>query len=329
MACPSRGHHGEAVTLSIIARCGQTGRLGYAVASCCLAVGTRICSARPGVGAVAVQDGGWLHWREAMLDLLDRGLSSTEATAMLALADDAPASQLAAVGATGPAAAVSGPSCTPHASHAVQPSTPRAAGFSGAASAQANTMSVPHVAETMLETFTTTSGPLEVRLVAALSAADAMGEHGPDYRGRQSAAVHVVPAERGRVATGDADDPHVDLRVDDAAQPTQDLVRLVQVHRAHRHLIAAGMAQRPEEKLEAVTRAAQVAPGERVIAPLLGMRTALGGDAERAPELLRAAAEINPATWQWAQRSATRARAAGEEHADVLAELAREHLDEH
>ncbi|WP_170131433.1 DUF1028 domain-containing protein [Quadrisphaera granulorum] len=301
------------MTLSIIARCEETGRFGFAVASCVLAVGTRIGAARAGVGAVAVQDGGWLHWRDALLDLLDRGLSAAEATAMIALADDAPASQLAAVGPTGNASAFTGPRSTPVTGHLVR----------GSASAQANTMAVPDVPETLLSAFEAADGPLEHRLVAALLAADTLGEHGPDYRGRQSAAVRVVPAERGRTPTGDADDPHVDLRIDDSAHPTQDLARLLDVHRAHRHLIAAGMAHDDDERLAHVRRAAQVAHGERVVAPLLGIRTALAGDADTARDLLREAARVNPATWQWAARSAERA-AAGDPGADVLAELVRE-----
>jgi len=305
------------VTLSIIARCEETGRFGWAVASCCLAVGTRICDARPGVGAVAVQDGGWLHWRDALLDLLDRGLGAAEATAMLALAEDAPASQVAAVGATGPAAAVTGASSTPVTSHLVRGST----------SAQANTMAVAGVPEALLSAFEAADGPLEHRLVTALVAADALGEHGPDLRGRQSAAVRVVPAERGRVATGDADDPHVDLRVDDSAHPTQDLARLLGVHRAHRHLIAAGAAHHDGERLALVRRAAETSPGERVVAPLLAFRTALAGDAGTARELLREAARVNPATWQWAARTVERAAAAGDPGAQVLARLVAEHDD--
>ena len=305
------------MTLSIIARCEETGRVGYAVASCCLAVGTRICDARPGVGAVAVQDGGWLHWRDALLDLLDRGLTAAEATAMLALADDAPASQLAAVGATGPASAVTGPGSTPVTSHLVR----------GGASAQANTMAVAGVPEALLEAFAAADGPLEHRLVAALRAADALGDHGPDLRGRQSAAVRVVPAERGRVATGEADDPHVDRGVDDAAHPTQELARLLDVHRAHRHVIAAGMTQDDGERLALVRRAADAAPGERVVAPLLAFRTALAGDADTARQLLLEAARANPATWQWGARTAERAAAAGDPGAQVLARLVAEHDD--
>lgn len=302
------------MTLSIVARCEETGRFGYAVASCCLAVGTRIGAARPGVGAVAVQDGGWLHWRDALLDLLDRGLAPAEATAMIALSDDAPASQLAAVGATGPASASTGPGSTPLTSHLVR----------GGVSAQANTMAVPGVPETLVDAFTSAEGPLERRLVAALLAADALGDHGPDHRGRQSAAVRVVPAERGRVPTGDADDPHVDLRVDDSARPTQDLARLLDVHRAHRHLIASGSAQDDDERLAHVRRAAEVVPGERVVAPLLAIRTALAGDPDAARVLLHEAASANPATWQWAARSAERAAAAGSPGAEVLAALVRE-----
>lgn len=303
------------MTLSIVARCSETGRLGVAVASCVLAVGARIPAARAGVGAVVVQGGGRLHWRQALLDLLDRGLGADEAVRMLASTAGAPASQLAAVGATGRPAAWTGPNCTPDAGHL---GSHDEAG--DAVSAQANTVVSPEVWAAMLEAHLHTDGPLEHRLVTALAAADRVGG---DYRGRQSAAVLVVSGERGHVPTGAADDPTVDLRVDDAERPTDDLARLLEVHRAHRDVIRSGAAGDAAEALLAVRAAASIAAGDRVVAPLLAIRTALSGDADTAAALFEDAARVNPSTWAWARRRAEQAATEGEPHAAVLQELVR------
>lgn len=75
----------------------------------------------------------------------------------------------------------------------------------------------------MLDAFRAARAPLAERLVAAL------GASGGDARGRQSAAVVVTG--RGPLR-GDADEPHVDLRVDDHRHPVEELRRLLSLHRA-------------------------------------------------------------------------------------------------
>ena len=66
--------------------------------------------------------------------------------------------------------------------------------------------------------------PLAVRLLEALRAGDAAGG---DRRGRQSAALLV--AEKGG-GYGGSSDVAVDLRVDDAPQPVEELARLLDLH---------------------------------------------------------------------------------------------------
>jgi uncharacterized Ntn-hydrolase superfamily protein len=86
-------------------------------------------------------------------------------------------------------------------------------------SAQGNMLASADVWPAMIEAFETTSGPLAVRLLAALDAAE---EAGGDFRGRQAGGLLVV--------SGNRDDPPwrrlVDVRVDDHPEPVQELRRL-------------------------------------------------------------------------------------------------------
>jgi len=296
------------VTLSIVARCPSTGELGVAVASCVLAVGVRIPLARAGVGAVAVQAHGWLHWRQSMLGALEAGLTSAEAVEMHAVLPDAPESQFAAIGRTGPPGVFTGPDCVGSAGHA----------DAADVSVQANTMASDRVWPAMLDGFQQAGGPLAHRLVAALRAGD---DAGGDYRGRQSASVLVVSGDPTYTSTGDADDPTVDLRVDDAADPVADLRRLLDVHDAHREVIRSAMTPDPAAAAAHLRRAGEIAPDDRVVAPLRAIRIALAGDLEQAEPLLRHAAQINPSTGGWARRRAESAAAEGDPHGQALLEL--------
>src|SRR5205807_10318029 len=64
-------------------------------------------------------------------------------------------------------------------------------------------------------------GPLAWRMMAALEAAE---KAGGDKRGKQSAAILVV---RDKGGYGGYDDRTIDLRVDDHAQPVQELARIL------------------------------------------------------------------------------------------------------
>ncbi|HEX6797093.1 MAG TPA: DUF1028 domain-containing protein, partial [Ktedonobacterales bacterium] len=76
----------------------------------------------------------------------------------------------------------------------------------------------------LAETFQRTTGPLWRRLLAALAAGQAAGG---DSRGQQSAALLVVRPGGGY---GGFNDRLMDLRVDDAPHPIEDLARLVAMH---------------------------------------------------------------------------------------------------
>lgn len=302
------------MTFSIIARCPDTNRLGIAVASCCLAIGVRVPLALAGVGVVAAQADSWLHWRQTLLDLLGRGLSAKEAITMVATLDGTTGAQFAALGATGPAAVFTGPDATSHAGHAIS--------ADGMASAQANTMESAEVWQAMLDAYASSASSFPRRLVEALLAAERVGA---DYRGKQSASLTVVSGERGFVPRGDAQDPTVDLRVDDSRNPVQDLHRLLDVHDAHRHLIDASMTEDRAEAFEATKRAASLCPDDPLIAPAVGIWAALQGDRQQAATLLARAAQSNPSTWTWARHELETATAKAHQNAHVLREVVEAH----
>ena len=82
----------------------------------------------------------------------------------------------------------------------------------------------PEVWPAMAEAFTASTGPLARRLLAALDAAQAAGG---DVRGRQSAALLVVPAE------GEPWQRTVELRVEDHTDPLGELRRLLDLADAY------------------------------------------------------------------------------------------------
>jgi uncharacterized Ntn-hydrolase superfamily protein len=128
--------------------------------------------------------------------------------------------QVAMVDCEGRAAAHTGSLTIPEAGHIV------GEGFS----VQANMMLRDTVWAAMADAYRSTQGELVDRLLAALDAAEA--ERG-DIRGRQSAALVIVPAQSsGRPWA----DKIFDLRVDDAPEPLSELRRLVSVSRAYEHL---------------------------------------------------------------------------------------------
>src|SRR5439155_22610441 len=88
---------------------------------------------------------------------------------------------------------------------------------------QANLMATDAVRQAMADADRAHDGDLADRLLAALDAAE---EAGGDLRGRQSAALLVVPA------AGEAWRAGFDLRVDDHSDPLAELRRLLRLARA-------------------------------------------------------------------------------------------------
>lgn len=202
-------------TFSIVAYDPATGDLGVAVASKFPAVGAMVPWAKAGVGAVATQAAANLEFGPQGIKMMELGFSPQEALDQLIENDPGRDDrQVGLVDVHGRAAAWTGPKCFAFAGHVVGPNF----------SVQGNILTGRPVLEAMAQTFTSTSGPLAERLMAALEAGDAAGG---DRRGRESAALLVVRKGAGYGGVGDR---WIDLRVDDHPQPVAELRRLLGVH---------------------------------------------------------------------------------------------------
>ncbi len=265
-------------TYSIVARDSATGELGVAVQSHWFGVGAVVAWARPGVGAVATQSVAEVAHGPNTLAQLEQGLSP-EASLAAVLADDELARfrQLGAVDASGAVAAHTGSGCIPCAGDV------RGEGFS----CQANMMAGDTVPDAMAAAYRAHSGDLADRLLAALDGAEAAGG---DVRGRQSAALVVVPA------VGEPWRTRFDVRVEDHADPLGELRRLVRLARAYE---MAGQADElaAEGAHAQATRlylaAAELAPEADELTFWAGLGAA-AEDLDAGVELVRRAAAVKP-----------------------------------
>jgi uncharacterized Ntn-hydrolase superfamily protein len=195
------------VTFSVLAHDERTGDVGIAVASCILAVGRAVPSARPGVGVVAVQARSRRGLGGSLLTALAEGAEPADLVKRAAHAAEDADRQVAVLDVTGRVAADTGQGSLPVSGHHV------GEGFS----VQGNMLGSPDVLSAMVEGWRAARGDLPARLLAALSAGQ---DAGGDLRGRQSAALLVVS---GTPATDEDDGVRVDLRVDDSADPVAQL----------------------------------------------------------------------------------------------------------
>ena len=266
-------------TYSIVALDPATGELGAAVQSHWFSVGSLCIWARPGIGAVATQS---VVEPAHGPDALDRLQDGEDAAAALAgvLAPDplADVRQVGVVDAAGTVAVHTGPGCIPEAGH-----------VTGAHwSCQANMMARDTVPAAMSEAFAAADGALADRLMAALEAAEGQGG---DVRGRQSAAMLVVPAD------GEPWRTRVNLRVEDHHAPLEELRRLLALQRAYElagegdELLAAG---RVDEAGDRYRRAQELAPGSDELLFWAGLATAQAGDLDEGVDAVRRAADVHP-----------------------------------
>ena len=266
-------------TYSIVARDPETGELGGAVQSHWFSVGSIVLWARPGVGAVATQSVADPAYGPRTLDRMESGTGAGDAIAELLDADsEAELRQVAAIGPTGEPAAHTGTGCIPDAGDA-----------KGAHhSAQANLMASPDVWPAMSEAFEAETGALARRLLAALDAAEAAGG---DVRGRQSAALLVVPA------SGEAWERVVELRVEDHADPLGELRRLLDLADAYAladegdALAARGQH---DEAADRYTRAARLQPESHELLFWSGLGVAHAGDVDAGADRVAKALELQP-----------------------------------
>ena len=214
-------------TFSIVARDPATGELGVAVQSHWFSVGSIVPWAEAGVGAVATQSFVDPSYGKLGLDLMRTGKSGPDSLKSLLAGDEGrDVRQVAMIDALGRVDAWTGKNDISAAGHIVGKNF----------SVQANLMLNDKVWPAMAQAFENTKGDLADRMLAALDAAQAVGG---DIRGRQSAALIVVT---GKPTGQPWKDRLFDLRVDDSAEPLQELRRLVTLQRAYNHMNAGDLA---------------------------------------------------------------------------------------
>jgi uncharacterized Ntn-hydrolase superfamily protein len=262
------------VTYSIVARDPATGELGVAVQSHWFSVGPIVPWATPGVGAIATQANVEVAYGPRGLALLSDGLDATQALDRLVAEDPGAAGrQVAVVDAAGRVAVHTGEACMAFAGHAT----------GDAVSCQANIMASERVWPAMLGAYGGSQGTLTTRLLAALDAAESAGG---DLRGRQSAAILVVPAD------GEPWETVVSLRVEDHPDPLPELRRLVDLHRAYELAERADELTnegRHDEAGELYRKASELAPANDELRFWAGLGAAQAGDLDTAVTEVRAA----------------------------------------
>ncbi len=153
-------------TYSIIALDRETGELGIGVQSKAFAAGNRAQHIRGGVAAIAHQAAANPMYGPIGVELLQRGFSPEEALEMMVASDeDRDRRQVAIIDMEGRTAAWTGSSTSAWAGHRCGDSY----------CAQGNILSGPEVVDAMVESFESSSGRLEERLMDALDAAEAAG----------------------------------------------------------------------------------------------------------------------------------------------------------
>ncbi len=183
------------------------------------------------------------------------------------------------IGADGRVAIHTGAGCIPFAGHATGEHV----------CCQANMMASDTVWPAMLGAYASGAGaPFAERLLAVLDAAE--GEGG-DVRGRQSAALLVVPAEGARWETA------VSLRVEDHPEPLTELRRLLVLHDAYAFADQgdelSGLG-RHDEAAALYRRAAELAPQSDELRFWAGLGAAQAGHLDTALQDIRAAIAIHP-----------------------------------
>ena len=266
------------MTYSIVARDAETGQLGVAVQSHWFSVGPIVPWARPGVGAAATQANVEVAYGPRALDLLERGMSAPGALKRLLAEDPLAASrQVAIVDARGEVAAHTGAACMAFAGD-IQ---------GDGVSCQANIMATEDVWPAMLAAYTSGQGSLSGRLLAALNVGESVGG---DLRGRQSAAILVVPA------AGEPWETVISLRVEDHPEPLAELARLVRLDEAYRFAgegderFAEG---RHDEASALYARACALAPESDELRFWAGLGAAQQGDMDTALDHVRAAIAVH------------------------------------
>lgn len=203
-------------TFSIVGYDPDNGDLGVAVQSKFFAVGAVVPWAEAGVGAIATQSWANTTYGPRGLQLLKIGLSAEQTLEHLIKDDNGRESrQVGIVDASGNATHFTGKKCND---------------WAGAVSgehytAQGNILTDENVVKAMGKAFEKANGELADKLITALFEGQ---EKGGDKRGQQSAALLVVRKNGGYSGFNDR---YIDIRIDDANKPIEELQRLLRKHK--------------------------------------------------------------------------------------------------
>lgn len=199
------------MTWSIIFHEKDSGRIAIAVATKFFAVGARVPNIAPLRGAVCTQALTNPLYGPHGLRLIRENVGAADIVRILTTPDAGrDHRQLHVMGADGKFAAHTGAECVPWCGHWIGENM----------SVAGNMLAGPQVvAETVRTMRERHDLPLPRRLIAAMKAGEAAGG---DKRGKQSAALLIY---------GNQDYSELDLRVDDHAEPLQELERLEEVSR--------------------------------------------------------------------------------------------------
>ncbi len=203
-------------TFSIVGFDPDNGDLGVAVQSKFFAVGAVVPWAEAGVGAIATQSWANTTYGPRGLKLLKIGLTAQQTLDHLIKDDPGRESrQVGIVDSNGTIANFSGKECNDW-----------AGSISGEHyTAQGNILTGENVVKAMGDAFEEADGELADKLMASLPAGQ---EKGGDKRGQQSAALLVVRKSGGYSGFNDR---YIDIRVDDAEKPIEELQRLLDIHK--------------------------------------------------------------------------------------------------
>jgi len=201
------------MTWSIVAHDPATGAFAVAVATRAFAVGASCPFVRSGVGAVSTQSITNRYLGPTVLDLMQGGLSPSEAIERALRSDEGRhLRQVHAVDGIGRTAAWTGRHCVTWCGERADSQI----------SVAGNMLAGPAVVGATFDTFQARADlELPERLMAALEAGEASGG---DRRGKQSAAMVLTTTE---------DFPDLNIRVDDHADPLPELRRLLGLWRQH------------------------------------------------------------------------------------------------
>lgn len=201
----------EFSTFAISARCEASGKIGVAISTRPLAVGSRCPFVRPGLGVVVTMATTDPRLGPLGLRLLGLGYSASRVLSEIAASDPhIEHRQISVIDRDGNAVARTGAKNSDWSGHFCEPGMV----------AMGNGLISERTASAMAEIFAKTKGDdLEARLMAALEAGrDAGGQHG----GQHSAALVVYRTQEY---------PLVDLRVDEHAEPIGELRRIFDIYR--------------------------------------------------------------------------------------------------